>query len=417
MKLQAQYNRITIISTFLILLIAAAGYYFLLRYVLISQLDESLKVEEAEINDYIKKHNGLPPPTVYKDQRISFEPTSQAGHRSFRSFEAFNPEENENQSNRQLLFPVKIKSQYYIISVIKSTEAIEYLVWIILFSTVALIVLLTAILFFANRFLLKKLWQPFRQTLSSIKEFNLSAPGEISIQPTKITEFRELNESINIMAKKVLKDYQSLKNFTDHASHEIQTPLAIINSKLDVLIQEPELSEKSMHQVQGIYTAVEKLARLTRSLLLLTRIENNQFSETQEVSIHILLKEKNNEFKELIQAAGVNITLDLAPLDIIMNRELAEILVSNLFSNAIRHSHMQETLSIKTVNNRLTFSNPGKTSLDKRRIFDRFYKSDQSEGSGLGLAIVQQICEQHHFIPDYSFVDEQHCFSIYFLAR
>src|SRR5690242_16561788 len=111
MKLQAQYNRITIISTLFILLLAAAGYYFLLRYVLTSQLDEALKVEEVEIYDYIAKHNSLPAPTVYKDQRISFEATSQPGRRSFRTLETFNQEDNENESSRQLLFPVKIGNQ------------------------------------------------------------------------------------------------------------------------------------------------------------------------------------------------------------------------------------------------------------------------------------------------------------------
>lgn len=414
MKLQAQYNRITIFSTFLILLIAAAGYYFLLRYVLTSQLDEALKVEEAEIYDYVKKHDALPAPTVYKDQRISFEQSSKRGQRTFRSLKAFNPDENEKESSRQLLFPVIINNQNYIVSVIKSAEATEYLVWIILFSTVALIVLLTAILFFTNRLLLKKLWQPFRATLSSIKEFNLSAPVDITMQPTKITEFRELNESIRMMAQKVLKDYQSLKNFTDHASHEIQTPLAIINSKLDVLIQAPELSETSMYQIQGIYNAVEKLARLSQSLLLLTRIENNQFSGTQQVSINMLLEEKNLELQEWIQAANLNVSMELDQLDVDINKELAEILISNLFKNAIRHSEVNDKILIRINNNRLILSNAGKTSLNKKRIFDRFYKSDHSEGSGLGLAIVQQICDQYQFILNYDFNEGLHYFTIHF---
>ncbi len=414
MKLHAKYNRVTIISTLLILLIAAAGYYFLVRYVLIRQLDEALKVEEAEIYDYIKEYDKLPAPTVYKDQRISFELTSEPGQRSFRSLEAFNPEENEKESSRQLLFPVKINSQNYIVSVIKSAEATEYLVWIILLSTVTLIVLLTAILFFTNRFLLKKLWQPFRQTLSSIKEFNLSAPGEISIQPTKITEFRELNESIHMMAKKVIKDYQSLKDFTDHASHEMQTPLAIINSKLDVLIQEPELSERSMMQIQGVYMAVEKLSRLCQSLLLLARIENNQYTATQMVSINELVKEKSKEFGEWADAVCLKVDMQLNPLQVTMNKELGDIIIGNLFRNAIRHNEANGSITIQTGYNKLSVSNQGKNPLDKNRIFDRFYKSDYSGGSGLGLAIVQQICEQYNFILNYEFKEDQHFFSVIF---
>lgn len=417
MKLQAQYNRITIVSTLFILLIAAGGYYFLLRYVLINQLDEDLKIEEAEIYDYVKKHDSLPAPTAYQDQRISFEPTSEPGKRSFSSLEDFNPVEKEQESSRQLFFPVTIKGRHYLVSVIKSAEATEYLLWIILFSTVALVVLLIVILFFTNRFLLKKLWQPFRQTLSSIKEFNLSAPDEISMQPTSITEFRELNESIRMMAQKVLKDYQSLKDFTDHASHEMQTPLAVINSKLDLLIQEPELSEKSLGQVQGVYKAVEKLSRLCQSLLLLARIENNQYPSTQRVFINELVEEKNRELQDWVSAMNIKIDMQFDPLPVTMNRELSEILISNLFSNAVRHNEENGSITIQTSNNCLSVSNTGKEPLDKNRIFDRFFKSDYSIGSGLGLAIVQQICDQYHFELRYEFSEKKHRFSILFKGK
>ncbi len=301
-------------------------------------------------------------------------------------------------------------------SVTKSQEATEDLIWIILLSTIALFVLLTVILFFTNRVLLKKLWRPFRDTLSSIKQFNLSAPVPVNMQPTRITEFRELNESIRMMTNKVMKDYQSLKNFTDHASHELQTPLAIINSKLDVLIQEPELSERSMQQVQSIYTAVEKLSRLSQSLLLLTRIENNQYTISENVSINLLFEEKIGEMQELIRTADLTVKLEAIPLEVIMNKDLAEILVANLITNAIRHSEAGDVITINTGKKSLSVCNTGKTSLDEKKVFDRFYKSDRSHGTGLGLAIVRQICDQYNFRPSYQFHDLQHYFIIDFYA-
>lgn len=414
MKLQSQYNRITIISTLFILLIAASGYYFLLRYVLINQLDESLKEEEAEIHDYINAHDKLPAPTVYKDQRIYFMEVKEPGKRSFQNAEVRDTADNENELARQLLFPVEVNGRYYMVSVSNSQEATEDLVWIILFSTIGLIVLLTAILFFANRFLLQKLWQPFRTTLSSIKKFNLTDPVDISMLPTHITEFRELNESILMMSQKVMKDYRSLKDFTNHASHEMQTPLAVINSKLDILIQEPELSGKSLEQVKGIYKAVEKLSRLCQSLLLLARIENNQFTVTQQIFINELIVEKNKEMQEWISAMDLVTELQLQPLPVMMNKELAEILVSNLFRNAIRHNEAKGSIIIQTCDHQLTVSNTGKSALDKNRVFDRFYKSDHSDGSGLGLAIVQHICEQYQFKLDYAFREGKHHFSVFF---
>ncbi len=416
MKLQQHYNRVTVVATLIVLLIAAVGYYFMIRYVLIDQLDEALKVEEVEIHDYISKHSKLPDATVYKDQRIAFEKTDHDFHRSFKSLSAFHPGENEMESSRQLLFTVEVNGQKYMASVTKSEEATEDLVWIILFSTLALLVLLTAILFFTNRFQLKKLWKPFSNTLSSIKEFNVSAPVDITMPRTRITEFNELNESIQMMTKKVTSDYQSLKNFTDHASHEIQTPLAIIHSKLDVLIQEPELSEKSMEQIQGIYAAVEKLSGLSQSLLLLTRIDNNQFVETELVSMDQVIEEKVQEMQEWVHSANVTVNVESGILKVTMNKELAEMLVNNLYSNAVRHSKAGDTIIIRTSANRLSIANPGAVSLDRKRIFNKFYKSDHSEGTGLGLAIVRQICEQYKFTASYEFHDQQHNFIIDFNA-
>ncbi|MEO7923369.1 MAG: HAMP domain-containing sensor histidine kinase [Chitinophagaceae bacterium] len=414
MKLQAQYNRVTIISTIFILLLAGAGYYFLLRYVLTSQLDEALIVEEVEIYDHVKQYKSLPPSTVYKDQRISFEPTDKPGRRSFQSISIFNADDGETESARQLLFPLKINNQDYMVSVTKSAESTKDLVGIILISIAGLIVLLTVILFFTNRFLLKKLWQPFRNTLSSIKEFNLSAPIEMSIQPTRINEFRELNDSISVMARKVTKDYQALRDFTDQASHEMQTPLAIINSKLDVLIQEPDLSEKSMRQLESIYKPVEKLSRLCQSLLLLARIGNNQYAGTHQVAMNDLLEEKIRETQEWMSTMSLHLDTKLEPLPVSMNRELAEILTSNLFSNAIRHNKVGGTISIATNQHKLWISNTGKSQLDKTKVFNRFNKSDHSDGSGLGLAIVKQICDQYHFTISYSFEKDQHVFSVLF---
>ncbi len=413
MKLQSQYNRITVISTLSLLLIAAIGYYFLLRYVLINQLDEALKVEEVEINDYIKKYQQLPEATVFKDQRIAFEASDDPVGRVFKSLRAYHPAEKEIEPSRQLIFPVEVNGRKYRAFVTKSEEATEHLVWIILFTTLALIVLLTLILFFSNRFLIKKLWQPFRHTLAAIKDFNLSAPVSLAMSPTSIDEFNELNENISQMSQKVLKDYQSLKDFTDHASHEMQTPLAVINSKLDVLIQEPELSEKSMHQIQGIYHATEKLARLSKALLLLTRIENKQYNETALISINGLLEEKHAEWQEWILSGKLHISMKLESLEVKMNPQLAEIMINNLFRNAVRHN-TGGNIEIQTGSGKLIFSNTGTGPLDKEKIFDRFYKSDRSEGSGLGLTIVQQICEQNDFRLRYEFIEGRHEFSIDF---
>ena len=414
MKLQAQYNKISIASSIIVLLIAGAGYYFLLHYVLEDQLDETLRVEQVEIQDFIRTNHSLPPATTYKDQRIEFKKTDKTFAQSFRTLILYNTEEKENELSRQLVFAVEVNGQYYAASVTKSQEDTEKIIGVILLITLGLIILLGILLFFANRFLVKRLWKPFQTTLSSIKNFDLNAPSAIKTEKTVIHEFNELNENISMMTEKVVKDYLSLKHFTDHASHEMQTPLAVINSKLDILIQDPALNEKNLQDLQVIYDAVDKMAKLSQSLLLLTRIENNQFSERQEVNLGETTENIIQEFDEWIREKSMTVCNDISGLRVTMNRQLANTLITNLVINAIKHSDRQERILLWSGEKIFTISNPGSQALAEDRVFARFWKSEYSNGTGLGLAIAKQICDHYGFLLRYEFRKGTHYFSIFF---
>ena len=414
MKLQAQYNKISIASTILVLVIAGAGYYSLLQYVLKQQLDETLRVEQIEIQDFIQTNHSLPPATTYKDQRIEFNKTDRALPQNFKTLMLYNDQEKENELSRQLNFTVEVNGQYYIASVSKSQEATEEIIGVILLITLGMIILLSLLLFFANRFVVKRLWKPFQTTLSSIKSFDLNAPSAIKTEKTAIHEFNELNENISLMTGKVVRDYLSLKNFIDHASHEMQTPLAVVNSRLDVLIQDPSLNEKNLHDLQVIYDAVDKMSKLSQSLLLLARIENNQFSEKQEVNIQIIVKNIIQELDEWISERSLIISNEISKLKVSMNPQLANTLITNLLINAIKHSSKQENILLRSNKNILTISNPGVRALNGDKIFDRFWKSEYSDGTGLGLAIAKQICDHYEFLLQYEFRQGAHHFSIIF---
>ncbi|HSU27571.1 MAG TPA: HAMP domain-containing sensor histidine kinase [Chitinophagaceae bacterium] len=414
MKLQAQYNRISIISSIIVLLIAGIGYYFLIHYVLKEQLDNTLRVEQVEIQDFIQTEHTLPAATTYKDQKIEFKKADQVFPQSFRTFRLYDEEEKENELCRQLLFPVQVDGQWYTASVTKSQEETEEMIGLILLITLGLILILSSLLFFASRFFVKRLWQPFRATLSAIKSFNLDAPVPIKTEKAAIHEFNELNESVNLMTEKVVKDYLSLKHFTDHASHEIQTPLAIVISKLDVLIQDPALSEKNLTHLQSIYNAVDKMSKLIQSLLLLAKIENNLFSESSVVDIRAAVRNKFLEFDEWMQEKKLALNNEMKDLHVTMNPQLADTLISNLVINAIKHADGQGEICIHSDNKSFMISNPGRNALDSHRIFDRFWKSEHSDGTGLGLAIVKRICDQYGYSIQYEFKEGVHFFTLVF---
>ena len=415
MKLQSKYNRATITATIAVLMIASVVYYFFVRYALINQVDEALRVEEVEIYHLIKLYDTLPADSHFRDQRIEFEEATTPVERKFVSRKLFNPIEKEMENSRQLIFPVQIRGKHYTAIVTKSQTEAEHLLLVILGITIIVILLLVAILVMLNRILLKKIWQPFHSTLSAMKEFNLSNPTPIVLEKSEIDEFSALNSAWSQMTKKINQDYESLKTFADNASHEMQTPVAVINSKLDLLIQDHQLTEKNMHHVQAMYHAVDKLTKLNQSLLLITKIENNQFREKHNIDVTAVLKERLSHLEELIHSRKLTVTTGFNESSVTMHPILADILINNILVNAIRHSNIDGVVNVMTRFDSVKISNSSDAAeLDPNTIFNRFEKSNSSEGTGLGLAIVKQICDTYQFTIRYSFTNGFHSFEIFY---
>ena len=418
MKLITKYNRINIVATIVVLLFSSVCYYLMIHAVLINQLDKDLKIEEHEIKDHVKLNQSLPDATDYKDQQMIFEPVSNEFiKRKFSSEKILNKKEHEKIATRQLVFTVLVAGQNYKVYIRKSQEETEDLVSMILLTTFGIVLLLLLILFVVNRFILNKLWQPFNNTLQQLRQFNLFNKTPLNLQASNISEFTDLNHSVTIMTSQVRQDYEALKSFTENASHEMQTPLAIINTRLDVLIQDDRINEQQMHQLQGIYDALERLSKLNQSLLLLTKIENNQFNSTEEIAVADLLTEKLAQFDDMITAKAIAVTSNLQPAAFNCNRQLADILISNLLNNAIRYNKPGGTVQLHLTTKELTVRNTSfLPALDEQKIFQRFYRHPNTklEGNGLGLSIIRQICDEFEFAVRYTFNDQHHTFTIAF---
>ena len=423
MKLLAKYNRINIIVTISVLLISSICFYVMIRHVLVSQLDEDLKLEEQEIVDFVKTNNTLPGQTNYEDQQIEFRKTTDIGtEKKFSSVmvQANADGHKEEELYRQYAFSIAVKSESYRVFVRKSQEQTEELIKIIVWITLGIVVLLLCILFIINRFLLSRLWKPFDNTLLQLKQFNLSAKNIVQLQHTSTKEFAELNKTVQMMTDKAKQDYESLKNFTDNASHEMQTPLAIINSKLDVLIQDESLSEFQMRQLQGVYDALDRLSNLNQSLLLLTKIENSQFNEQENISLDDLVMEKLIQFEELSAAKKLVITTDIQQVNISGNKKLNDILIGNLLNNAIRYNVTGGSIAVKLTDEALLISNSSfLPALDSDQVFQRFYRhaDTRQDGNGLGLSIVKQICAMAGYNISYSYFNNLHQFKIAFAIK
>ena len=233
-----------------------------------------------------------------------------------------------------------------------------------------------------------------------------------------ITEFTELNDAVSIMENRVSQDYDEIKNFTENASHEIQTPLAIIKSKLELLSQSESLKEEQMDTIQSVSEAANRLSKLNQSLILLTKIDNRQFHENEEINLGDLINKHLGNFEELIAAKDITVRKNInRNTGLTMNETLAETLISNLITNAIKHNTDHGFIEILLSKTALSVSNSGAAlHSDPAELFERFKKDKvSSESLGLGLSIVKKICEKYGFEIQYKYADLIHTTTITFL--
>lgn len=418
MKLIAKYNRVNIPITIGILLISSFVYYFILHHVLLHQVDKDLRIEQQEILKHLSETGQLPESTNYKDQLIEFNATSLTHYREkFSTENIYNKREDEDETYRRIDFMVTQNGENFIATVKKSEQETEHIVRLILVITLSIIGTLLLILFITNRFLLSKLWQPFNNTLEQLKQFNLSAKNKILLQPTDINEFKELNATVMSMTQKVNNDYESLKRFTENASHEIQTPLAIIKNKMELLAQSENLEESQINLIQSITHAASRLSRMNQSLLLLTKIENRQFENTERINFSYILNRHIDNLEELPATKNIRLIKNIVnDFFIEMNEPLAEVLISNLLINAVKHNFQNGTIEIVLAANTLTVSNTGPIpKIQTSELFERFKKeSTSNESLGLGLSIVKTICDSYGFEVSYNFKDGMHVMKITF---
>jgi two-component system, OmpR family, sensor histidine kinase QseC len=413
MKLFTKYLRINLLATLLIFLLASMAFYFLLWYVTIRQVDEDLKIEQREIQTYVKKYNRPPEPINVKDQSTSFKiSVIKEPYRNFSTVPS--PDKAEPEDFRQINFTLEINGQWLLFRVSKSLESVQNLNRSIVLISLVTIIAILLVSLLINRWQLGRLWKPFYITLDQVEKFRLGEKEAPQFEKTSIDEFDLLNSTVNHFIREAEKEYFLLKEFTENASHELQTPLSIVQSTLDVLIQDENISETQSNALQTAYSAIQKMSKLNHSLLLLNKIENRQFADTHRFDFKTLVEQKMADWQELWQGRSLETSSSLHSTPVNMNEQLAEVLLNNLFSNAARHSAEGGTVFIKLEEQVFEISNTANNgALDLGKLFKRFSKAGQlTDQHGLGLAIIKQIADISGKTVSYHYADSRHFFSI-----
>lgn len=256
--------------------------------------------------------------------------------------------------------------------------------------------------------------EPLYQLLHWLDEY---LPGHTTREVpnnTTITEFCRLNEAARQMSHRSEELYERQKQFIGNASHELQTPLAVLGNRLEWMLNEMQLDEAQMAEVMRLLQTQRHLVRLNRNLLLLTKIDNGQFPESVQVDLVALLRNEQEMLAEIYEEREIVCRMLLPDSYVVMmNESLASVLVTNLMRNAYLHSDRGAAIEVQLHGGVLEISNDGAEPLDADRIFERFYQGSKREGStGLGLALVRAVAEAYGLSVGYRYSEGRHRFRI-----
>ena len=326
-------------------------------------------------------------------------------------------EKNESEPARILTTLFKDKDErFYELSVYTPSIEKRDLKESIFYLLIGLFVILFVIILLINIWVFHRSMKPFYQLLEWLEHYRLGKNNEKLSIETHTTEFRKLNEAVSRYVAHSEEVFEKQKQFIGNASHELQTPLAICQNRLEMLLEDETLGEQQMSEIMKTYQTLEYLSKLNKSLLLLSKIDNHQFSEEKEVCLNEVLHRYMDDYQEVYAYRDITLTVEEeGELYWNMNETLAVVLITNLLKNAFVHNINKGSIRIVVSSSGIRFGNTASGSaLDASRVFDRFYQgSKKKEGStGLGLAIVDAVCRHSSLKIRYRFEEDMHWFEV-----
>ena len=385
-------------------------------------VDDGLEDQLKLLNARVRENPALLQATSFETGMFSITPISYEEALVYQE-EVFSntlmplPYDNDLEQVRMLSEAYLVGDQYYKYQVISSTVEEDDLVESLVVFIIWLYASLMLTVFLVNNWALKTLWAPFYQVLRELKQFRVEKQKPLSDISSRAEEFQELKNVADELTKRAARTFIQQKQFIENASHELQTPIAIIQSKLELLLENASMNNEDAAVVGEVLEISSRLNQLNKSLLLLSKIDNKQFSKDEPVSVNTIMKHITESFEEICTYKSVSVQLsEPEPCSVHADTYLIEILLRNLLQNAVRHNKEGGFVKLHITANELKICNTSEAgALDQSRLFKRFSGNKATgPGTGLGLAIAYAVCEMYGYTLRYSYESPKHCFKIMF---
>ena len=329
--------------------------------------------------------------------------------------EVYIPEKEETEPARILTTIFQdAGGNYYELKVATPTFEKEDLLRAIFFWIVILYLLLLTTTLILTMWVFHRSMRPLYELLQWLDHYRPGQKNSRVPNNTRIKEFSKLNTAAQEAVDRVENVVEQQKQFIGNASHELQTPLAVLGSRIEWMLDKTEPNEMQAEELLKMQRSLSHIVRLNKTLLLLTKIENGQFPESRPIALGSFIEEQAELYNEIYADRGLSCETDIQEdFTVEMNESLASTLTNNLLKNAFVHSEPGSKIAIIVRPRKLSVSNDGVQPLDADRIFDRFFQGEKKEGStGLGLALVKAVCKYYHLGLEYRFDNGRHCFSV-----
>ncbi|MCE7065208.1 HAMP domain-containing sensor histidine kinase [Dyadobacter sp. CY326] len=421
-KLLDQSLRPLVIYTLVVLIVSIPVYFLTINWIWENELDKhhyaireklekrltSLDLPDSAVNDMITVLDKVQP-------GFSFNEAAAPSPDSTYTLIRFDTFMNDREQFRCLMTDIQVNGTRFRVLIETNMEEIDETILAIAAVTIFFFILLLAGFVYLNRKTSLRVWRPFYETLASLQAFELEGGKPATLPDSQVTEFADLNQGLDRLMEASLASYKQQKEFTENASHELQTPLAIVKSKLDLLLQSRSLDQPQMQILEDAYQAINRVTRINKNLLLLAKIEHAQFDGQQDISLPTLLTAMSAQFADRFESSGIRYTQQVGEMTLQANPMLLEILLTNLLVNALRYTPAGGSVSVRADQGKLIFANTGTSALDEQNLFRRFAQaSSEHAGSGLGLAIAREICERYSWQITYEFDCGHHHFTVLF---
>ena len=419
MSLLSQTARYLLFTAFVIALVGAVGFYTLIHRKIRHEVDELLTNQVHQTEHRLQKQ---PLDKFFDwDDNPQVERVTRSVRPEFTDVVLIDSlDDNELIEVRQLRATVTTNGQTYLVTVRQPYYEFNELAREMSVGVIIGFLLLMALSVAVGLGLSRQLWRPFYATIEQLGGFRLDGPTNPAFPESHIREFGLLSRSLSELTTKLRRQFSLQKQFTENASHELQTPLAIAGAELDFLLQSKHLAEADYTHLQRATDALSRLNQLNRSLLLLTQVENNQFATDEQLDLSALLTQYVNEYEPFFEHKHMAVERVISPnVRLRMNRQLADVVLTNLLKNAVRHGGIRHGESgslvhIELTTDALTIQNTGEPlPFSHNQLFHRFVKNPaRPDSTGLGLALVKQICDRYGLPLTYAYDVGKHSFRV-----